>query len=126
MVISAEDVKHYSTFSSVKKRSDELIELDIVEAVVAVEAVLGKEVSTFDELPSKIRIALLKMAQFYALINGDESIVKGYQSEKISDYSYSLASGGTIRKPEIFGLLEGYIDEAPVVEGTTRLRMRSL
>ncbi|KAF6603414.1 protein YqbG, partial [Bacillus sp. EKM417B] len=72
--------------------------------------------------------AVLKMAQFYALINSDESITKGYTSEKIGDYSYTLGNGSTIQKPNIYSLIKDYVVPADSdLEGTeVKMRMRSI
>jgi hypothetical protein len=66
------------------------------------------------------------MAQFFALINSDESITKGYQSERIGDYSYTLATGQTIRKPDVYELLSAYVKPEDMKTGKARLRMRSI
>lgn len=128
MLITPSDLKSYSDFGAVKERSDEKLEKDILEAEVEIESIVGHDFSDYDPLPEKAKLAILKMAQFYALINSDESIVKGYKSEKIGDYSYTLADGNSIRKPDVNNLLKNYIkDESPASgEGTVQFRMRSL
>lgn len=68
------------------------------------------------------------MAQFFALINGDESIIKGYKSEKIGDYSYTLADGNAISKPDVYNLLIDFIEpiDPPEDPASVRMRLRSL
>ncbi|MCK6164035.1 DUF3199 family protein [Bacillus pumilus] len=130
MLISPEDVRAYTVFESVKNRSDELLESDIIEAEAEVFKIAGHDFSSgkYQPLPEKVRIALLKMAQFFALINGDESIIKGYKSEKIGDYSYTLADGNAISKPDVYNLLIDFIEpiDPPEDPASVRMRLRSL
>ncbi|MES9786510.1 protein YqbG [Bacillus pumilus] len=130
MLISPEDVRAYTVFESVKNRSDELLESDIIEAEAEVFKIAGHDFTSekYQPLPEKAKIALVKMAQFFALINGDESIIKGYKSEKIGDYSYTLADGNAISKPDVYNLLIDFIEpsEAPEDPGSIKLRLRSL
>ncbi|BBP90942.1 hypothetical protein BsIDN1_45600 [Bacillus safensis] len=112
MLISPEDVRAYTVFESVKNRSDELLESDIIEAEAEVFRIVGHKFTSEKNqpLPEKAKIALIKMAQFFALINGDESIIKGYKSEKIGDYSYTLADGNAVSKPDVYNLLIDFIE----------------
>jgi hypothetical protein len=130
MLITPADLKAYSVFDVVKARPDTLLEQDILEAEVEIESIVGHDFSDpiFTPLPEKAKLALLKMAQFYALINSDESIVKGYKSEKIGDYSYTLDDGSVLRKPDVYGLIKEYIIEpdTPVPNESANFRMRSL
>ncbi|MGE6260875.1 protein YqbG [Heyndrickxia sporothermodurans] len=127
MLITPSDLKDYTDFEVVKERLDAKLEQDILEAEVEIESIVGHDFSEYDSLPKKAKLALLKMAQFFALINSDESIVKGYKSEKIGDYAYTLADGNSIRKPDVFSLIKDYIkDSSHQNEGTARLRIRSL
>lgn len=130
MLISPEDVRAYTVFESVKNRSDELLESDIIEAEAAVFQIVGHDFSSekYQPLPEKAKIALIKMAQFFALINGDESIIKGYKSEKIGDYSYTLADGNAVSKPDVYNLLIDFIEpiDPPEDPASVRMRLRSL
>ncbi|MCM3239055.1 DUF3199 family protein [Heyndrickxia oleronia] len=130
MLITSSDLKSYTEFESIKVRADDKLEKDILEAEVEIESIVGHDFSEpqYNPLPEKAKLALLKMAQFFALINSDESIMKGYKSEKIGDYSYTLADGNSIRKPDVLSLLKGYIKDVPPPsnEGTIRMRLRSL
>lgn len=125
MLITPSDLKAYSVFDVVKERPDELLEQDILEAEVEIESIVGHDFSEYDPLPEKAKLALLKMAQFFALVNSDESIVKGYKSEKIGDYSYTLGDGSVLRKPDVYGLLKEYIIESSTNE-SIKFRMRAL
>ncbi|KIL23725.1 protein YqbG [Bacillus pumilus] len=130
MLISPKDVRAYTVFESVKNRSDELLISDIIEAEAEVFQIVGHDFSNekYQPLPEKVKIALIKMAQFFALINGDESIIKGYKSEKIGDYSYTLVDGNAISKPDVYNLLIDFIEPvvAPEDQGSVKLRLRSL
>ncbi|MGG3131339.1 DUF3199 family protein [Bacillus pumilus] len=130
MLISPEEVRAYTVFESVKNRSDELLLSDIIEAEAEVFKIAGHDFTSekYQPLPEKAKIALIKMAQFFALINGDESIIKGYKSEKIGDYSYTLADGNAISKPDVYNLLIDFIEPvvAPEDPGSVKLRLRSL
>jgi hypothetical protein len=128
MLITPTELKEYSEFDSVKERSNSLLEHDILEAEVAAEEIVGHDFAEYSPLPPKAKLAILKLSQFYALINSDESIVKGYKSEKMGDYSYTLSDGNTLNKPDVSGLLKEYIQEGTAVDNskTANLRMRSI
>ncbi|AGK52029.1 protein YqbG [Bacillus sp. 1NLA3E] len=132
--ITAADVIGYTVFDKVKQRPPTLLEMDIIEADQEIKSIVGHTFNGVDTegnplypaLPPEVEIAYLKMAQFFALINSDESITKGYQSERIGDYSYTLANGQTVRKPDVFDLLSAYIQEKEKTTGNTRMKMRSI
>ncbi|RJS59151.1 DUF3199 family protein [Bacillus sp. PK3_68] len=126
MLITPADVIAYSVFDAVKERPVSLLEQDILEAEIEIESIVGHNFAEIAPLPDKARLALLKMAQFYALINSDESIVKGYTSEKIGDYSYTLANGQTIRKPDVKSLLKEFIKTEPTDRFGVQMRLRVL
>lgn len=132
--ITPEQVIAYSVFQKVKSRDPELLTKDIIEAEQEIKSIVGHTFDGVDTegnllypiLPAEVEIAYLKTAQFFALINSDESITKGYQSERIGDYSYTLANGQTVRKPDVYDLLAAYVKQAEIKTGNTRLRMRSI
>lgn len=132
--ITPEQVIEYTVFDKVKQRAQGLLEKDIIEAEQEIKSIVGHTfdgvdadgIPLYPTLPAEVEIAYLKMAQFFALINSDESITKGYQSERIGDYSYTLASGQTVRKPDVFDLLSAYVKPAEIKTGNTRMRMRSI
>ncbi len=132
--ILLQQVIDYSVFAKVKTRLPALLEKDIIEAEQEIKSIVGHNFDGVDEVgaplyptfPPAVEIAYLKMAQFFALINSDESITKGYQSERIGDYSYTLASGQTVRKPDVYDLLSAYVKTEEIKTGNTRLRMRSI
>lgn len=123
--ITPADLKAYTVFQKVKDRLDPNLTNDIVEAEADLETQLGKGIEeTLDgsTLPAVIKIALLKTAEFYALINSDESRVKGIKSESLGDYSYTLSDGVTLTKPDVSNLIRKY----KAFSGTFRFRMRGV
>lgn len=130
MLITPADLKDYTVFDSVRDRPDPLLAQDIIEAIAEITYQVGHDFSgpEYDPLPETVRLALLKMAQYFALINSDESITKGYTTEKIGDYSYSLGNGSSIQKPDVYTLIKDYVmPSEPSLEGTeVKMRMRSI
>lgn len=126
MPITPEDLRGYTTFKSVKKRPDEQLKMDILEAESYIDSRIENPLHKYDDLPDKLKIAWLKVAQFYALINGDESIAKGYKSEKIGDYSYTLADGSSMSMPDISNLLEEFLPPDEKKSGGFFMRIRPL
>ena len=107
MLITPDDIIQYSVIEAVKNRPQELLRQDILEA----EQITGHRFTDekYDPLPEKARLALLQLAQYFALKNGDESLLKGYKSEKLGDYSYTLSRSGGLVKPDVYKLLEEFI-----------------
>ncbi len=128
MSITPEELKEYSVFESVTERKDRLLEMDIIEAETYIESefTLTKPLNKYIPLPKKLKLALLKVAQFYALVNSDESMVKGYKSEKMGDYSYTLKDGSSFTFPDIQALMNEFIEGEPPGDNDVFLRIRSL
>jgi hypothetical protein len=129
LLITAEDLVNYTVFDEVKEREGELLKQDILEAEVEVKGIAGHDFTdeAYQPLPAEVKLALLKMAQYFALVNADESLTKGIKSEKIGDYSYTVADTGGTAKPDISALLKAFIKQnEPADTGTVRLRMRAL
>lgn len=126
MSITPQEIKDYSVFEDVIERSDALLEMDILEAETYIEGRLKKPLGEFIPIPEKLRLALLKVAQYFALVNSDESIVKGYKSEKMGDYSYTLSDGSIMSIPDVLGLLDEYIEKDVSSDGNVFLRIRAL
>lgn len=129
MLITAEELGNYTVFDEVKDREDELLEQDILEAEVEVKGIVGHDFTdeAYQPLPPEVRLAILKLAQYYTLINSDESLTKGIKSEKIGDYSYSVSETSANSKPDISGLLKAFVKkEDPADPGTASMRMRAL
>lgn len=127
MFITPEELKGYSVFESVIERPDDRLKMDILEAVTYVRKKITKPLEDHIPLPETLRLALLKVAEFFALVNGDESLIKGYKSEKIGDYSYTMSDGSSMSIPDVSDLLGEFIDkDAPSADSGVFLRMRAL
>ncbi|WP_195257825.1 protein YqbG [Bacillus paralicheniformis] len=111
MLITPDDIIQYSVIEAVKNRPQELLRQDILEAEAEAEQITRHRFTDekYDPLPEKARLALLQLAQYFALKNGDESLLKGYKSEKLGDYSYTLSRSGGLAKPDVYKLLEEFI-----------------
>lgn len=126
MSITPEDVKNYSVFEDVQDRKSDLLKMDILEAETYLDSKLEESIEEHDPLPKKLELALLKIAQFYALVNSDESMAKGYKSEKIGDYSYTLSDGSQLSIPDVSNLIKDYEKEDESSSDGFFLRMRSI
>ena len=111
MLIMPDDIIQYSVIEAVKNRPQELLRQDILKSRSGSRADNGHRFTDekYDPLPEKARLALLQLAQYFALKNGDESLLKGYKSEKLGDYSYTLSRSGGLVKPNVYKLLEEFI-----------------
>ncbi|MBL6007934.1 DUF3199 domain-containing protein [Bacillus halotolerans] len=127
MLIEPTDVAAYSVYDQVKNRPEELLAQDIIEAESEAALITGHSFtdSIYDPLPEKAKLALLKLAQYFALVNSDESAASSYQSEKMGDYSYTVSGEAGIQKPDVYHLLEEFIAPDYVPE-SARLKVRSL
>ncbi|MCY9219092.1 DUF3199 family protein, partial [Bacillus haynesii] len=56
----------YSVFDTVKARSENLLQHDILEAETEIQSIVGHNFSDekYQPLPEKVKLALLKMAQY--------------------------------------------------------------
>ena len=111
-LITPAEVKAYTSFDEVKERSDAQLNVDIMQAEADVFAYVGHEFPLIDYpvTPPRVKTALLLLSEHYALVRGDESLVKGFKSEKLKDYSYTKGDNATLGgKPEIANLLRSYV-----------------
>lgn len=125
-MITPQDIKDYSTFDVVKSRSDAQLQQDIIEAKAEIKRVCGhtfNDTEKYPTLPDEAKLAWIKLAQFYALVNSDESITKGITSETLGDYSYTLKDGTTVNKPNVYSLLADYVEKSV---GKVKFRFGSL
>ncbi|EDP7604052.1 protein YqbG [Listeria seeligeri] len=128
--ITPEELIIYSDFNSVKNRNPEKLKMDILEAEMDLQAALSKSLADIKNsnaeesgFPETLKLALLRLSQFRALYNTSEAMQKGYSSEKISDYSYSLANGESINYPDISNLIADYLDKKSTDKRKFRFRM---
>lgn len=94
-LVNAKVIKDNTTFESIEALDDSIIERAIHKAIRKIESktYIGRrlidmkvEVSQFDDLGVAIEDLTISML----LASSDEKIVKGYKSEKLSDYSYTI------------------------------------
>lgn len=107
-LITSTDLIAYSVFDQVRQRDSTLLENDIMEAQAELETIVGHDYSDptkYPTLPDRAKLALLKLAQFYSLVNSDESMIKGILSEKLGDYSYTMSDGTKMEKPDVAHLI---------------------
>lgn len=127
MLIIPQQIIDYTEFETVKSRAPNKLESDILQAETELFSKAGHRFDKppYPPIPPEVTLALIKLAEYYALINSDESIAKGYTSERLSDYSYTLSDGQTIKKPAIDLLIADYVQKtAP--KRPVSFRMRTL
>lgn len=110
--LTPSEVKAYTSFDAVKERTDAQIEIDIQQAEADVFAYVGHEFpqTEYVVFPDRAKTALLLLSEHYALVRSDDALVKGYKSEKLKDYSYTVGDNATLAgKPEIANLLRPYV-----------------
>ncbi|MCP6683788.1 protein YqbG [Bacillus nakamurai] len=111
MLIQPSDVSSYSVYDQVKNRPEQLLVQDILEAEAEAARLTGHPFTDpmYTPLPEKAKLAIVKLAQYFALLNQNEAAASAYQSEKIGDYTYTVAAEGGIQKPAVYHLLSDYI-----------------
>lgn len=127
-LIQPQQVQDYTEFQIVKDRcTNEKIKYDILKAEMEIFSVCGHKFETYSVIPEEVQQVCIELAEYYALVAGDESSVKGVVSERIGDYSYQLNSDGTIRKPVFLNMLKEYIKPNESSIGTkVKFRMRAI
>ncbi|WKL00904.1 DUF3199 family protein [Paenibacillus amylolyticus] len=126
-LITPQEIIDYTVFKKVKARAPQLLQMDILQAETEVFEEVGHDFSDatlYPVLPPAVRLALIQLGQYYALVNGDESIAKGIKSESIGGYSYTLDNGQIISKASILAMLRKF--KAQPVQGNVNMRMRLL
>lgn len=126
-LITPQQVIDYTEFEAVKDRAPNKLQSDILQAETELFSKAGHrfDKSPYPPIPSEVTLALVKLAEYYALINSDESIAKGYSSERLGDYSYTLSDGRTVTKPAIDLLIADYVQKA-APKRPVSFRMRTL
>jgi len=103
-ILTPTEVRNRTSFLAVQNRTDQQLADDILEAEAYIE---GFTHATFDVVPEKVRVACLKLTQYYALFNSSEAMLKGYESEQLDDYQYKIGKDATF--PDVSHLLSPYI-----------------
>ena len=122
------EIKDYTEFDVVKERCDnKKILHDILKAESEIFTVCGHKFEEYESIPEEVKLVCIDLTEYYALIAVDESIAKGYTSEKIGDYSYSMNSNGTLKKPVYLNLLKDYIkNDTSSISTRVKFRMRAI
>ena len=107
-ILTPTEVRNRTSFLVVQNRTDQQLADDILEAEAYIEAFTNR---TFEvpPVPSKVRVACMKLAQYYALFNSSEAMLKGYESEQLDDYQYKIGKDATF--PDVSHLLTSYVVE---------------
>lgn len=113
-LIKPEQVIAYTEFEAVKEREPTKLESDILQAEIELFNKAGHKFSDakYSPLPAEVQLALIKLTEYYALVNSDESMIKGYKSESLENYSYTLSDGTGVSKPSIDLLIADYVVKA--------------
>ncbi|HDR6218521.1 protein YqbG [Bacillus cereus group sp. BceL212] len=125
-LITAQELIDYTVLPEVKNRPVPLLEQDILEAdteIYNLSNIDFTDKTKFPEVPSEVKLACKKLAQYYAYTNADTSAMKGIKSESVGggDYSYTKDSS-SITKPDVINLLKGYIPNAGKKKVTFKMR----
>ena len=126
-LITPEQVIAYTEFDAVKAREPAKLESDILQAEIELFSKAGHKFSDsqYIPIPDAVQLAVIKLTEYYALVNSDESMAKGYTSERLGDYSYTLSNGTNISKPSIDLLIADYVLKA-APKRPVSFRMRAL
>jgi hypothetical protein len=129
MYITPADVKTYSEFGAVQNRPDSKLEKDILRSETEIFAYCGHKFDDAEKYPSgppeEVRLAIILLAEYYALTSSDESFAKGYKSERIGNYSYSLGEN-PMTKPQFTSMLASHIQTSGTAQRKASFRMRGL
>lgn len=94
-LVNAEVIKSSTIFESIKALDDSIIERAIHKAIRKIEskAYIGRRLIDMKVEASQLEdlgVAIEDLTISMLLASSDEKIVKGYKSEKLSDYSYTI------------------------------------
>lgn len=127
-LIGRQEVADYTEFEAVKNRcQNNKILHDILKAESEIYTVCGHKFEEYEIIPDEVKLVCIELTEYYALIAVDESLAKGYTSERIEGYSYTMKSDGTLQKPVYLNLLKAYIK--PDVSSTStkvKFKMRTI
>lgn len=94
-LVNAEVIKSSTIFESIKALDDSIIERAIHKAIRKIEskAYIGRRIIDMKVEASQLEdlgVAIEDLTISMLLASSDEKIIKGYKSEKLSDYSYTI------------------------------------
>lgn len=127
MLITPKDIRDYTSFNDVRRRTDYQLEFDIVLAEQEVFSYVGHKFTDeqYATLPVEVTVALVRLAEYNALVNSDESITKGYKSINLAgELQYQLPDGDPVNKSMIFISLKEHMDSGTAAPGETKVKFR--
>jgi len=121
--VTPKEVRDYSEFDSVQKRTDVKLTIDISRAE---QYVIDYTHNTFEKcsaLPTSVRTAVILLSELYA--HNAVERTKQLKSETFDDYSYTAESTILdIKDLDLPSLLDEYVNIQ--ANGTVTMRMRKL
>ncbi|MCC2441996.1 protein YqbG [Bacillus paranthracis] len=125
-LITAQELIDYTVLPEVKKRPVPLLEQDILEAdteIYNLSKIDFSDKTKYPEVPTEVKLACKKLAQYYASINSDTNAMKGIKSESIGggDYSYTKDSA-SVTKPSVLYLLQKFMNHKGKNKVTFKMR----
>lgn len=124
-LITPTDVREYTNFESVQSRREEQLNFDILQAETDIFDYCGHDFSDterYPTIPEEVKLSAIKLAEYYALINSDESLVKGITSERLGDYSYQIGKDGETKKFSLRSLLKSHVQQTGSKGKTFKVR----
>lgn len=126
--IVPDDVRGYTDSEKVKARSNLQLEFDISRAENYVISYTNNRFNTdeyTEKIPDDIRMALILLAEAYALKSVNASAVVSIKSETFDDYSYTIDTERTdlIADLQLGPMLEPYMSNN---SGDTVMKLRKL
>ena len=126
--ITPDDVRGYTDSEKVKARSNLQLEFDISRAENYVISYTNNRFNTEEyikKIPDDIRMALILLAEAYALKSVHASAVVSIKSETFDDYSYTIDTERTdlIADLQLGPMLEPYMSSN---SGDTVVKLRKL
>lgn len=123
--ITPQELIDFTPIDAIKNRSTTLLTYDILEATAEIDQICGhdfNDTTVYPSIPDAVKLAALKLSQYFSIVNSDESVIKAIKSQNIGDFSFS--SDG-VEKPSVMHLLRPYITSTPKT-GNVRMRLSSL
>lgn len=129
MLITPKDIRDYTTFNDVRRRTDYQLEFDIIMSEQEIFKYVGhdfSDITKYPTIPDEVRVACIKLSEYNAMMNSDESFVKGYTSVNLAgELQYSLPDGGKIDQTYLQYLLHNHVNEATSsVSGDSKVTFR--
>lgn len=122
--ITPEELIDFTPIEAIKNTPLYILDYYVEEAEAEVIAYCGHDFTDKDLYPitpNLVKLATLKLSQYYAILNSDEATIKAVRSQSIGDLSFSYDG---LQKPDIYHLLSKYrkVDGG----GSVAFRLRSV